>query len=103
MTEPEAAAATTPEAGAGAAQALVLRLEGFEGPLDLLLELARGQKGVLGARMTGGGFGGCTVNLVRDEDAAEFRVRIAGEYEKATGLVPDVYVCKASEGAEEVG
>ena len=71
--------------------------------LDTMVDLARVQKGVVGARMTGGGFGGCTVNLVRAEDAAAFRQNIAQAYEKATGLAPDVYVCKASDGAEEVG
>lgn len=68
--------------------------------LDVMVELAGRQRGVLGSRMTGGGFGGCTINLVNAADSAEFCRHIAEEYEAATGLKPDVYVCKASNGAE---
>jgi galactokinase len=71
--------------------------------LDQMVELARKQRGVLGARMTGGGFGGCTVNLVRTEDALSFQENVTDAYRKATGLVPEIYVCRASEGAGEIG
>jgi galactokinase len=67
--------------------------------LDKLVELARQQAGVLGARMTGGGFGGCTVNLVRAEAAQNFARAVAKGYEKALGLKAEVYVCQASDGA----
>jgi galactokinase len=67
--------------------------------LDVLVELARGMEGVFGARMTGGGFGGCTVNLVRAEAAEQFQLEIRRGYESATGIVPDVYVCSAADGA----
>ncbi len=70
--------------------------------LDTMVELARRQEGVLGARMTGGGFGGCTVNLVRAENAPAFQRAISDVYQKATGLLPEIYVCRASQGAEEV-
>ena len=70
--------------------------------LDTMVELARQQEGVLGARMTGGGFGGCTVNLVRTENAPAFQRAISDAYQKATGLLPEIYVCRASQGAEEV-
>ena len=70
--------------------------------LDTMVELARQQDGVLGARMTGGGFGGCTVNLVRTENAPAFQQAISDAYQKATGLLPEIYVCRASQGAEEV-
>ena len=60
--------------------------------LDILVEAASGSPGVYGSRMTGGGFGGCTVNLVHEEAVDEFRSRIAASYEAATGLTPDVYV-----------
>jgi galactokinase len=70
--------------------------------LDTMVELARQQKGVLGTRMTGGGFGGCTVNLVRAENAPAFRRAISDAYQKATGLLPEIYLCRASQGAEEV-
>jgi galactokinase len=70
--------------------------------LDLMVELAQKIDGVYGARMTGGGFGGSTVNLVREEKADEFRARIAEGYERVTGLKPEVYVCSAANGAQEV-
>ena len=52
--------------------------------------------------MTGGGFGGCTVNLVREEKIEEFRTRVAQEYERVTKLKPEIYICTAANGAEEV-
>jgi galactokinase len=67
--------------------------------LDTLVELARRQPGVLGARMTGAGFGGCTVNLVRADAAENFAQAVAAAYEKALGLKGDIYVCQASDGA----
>jgi galactokinase len=70
--------------------------------LDLMVHLASQQPGVLGARMTGGGFGGSTVNLVNAADSHDFRRRVAAAYRSATGLEPDIYVCKASQGAERV-
>ena len=71
--------------------------------LDLMVELARGVGGVYGARMTGGGFGGCTVNLVSRENVEEFRSKVIAGYEAATGLKPEIYVCTAVKGAQEVG
>lgn len=70
--------------------------------LDLMVELAQKLDGVYGARMTGGGFGGSTVNLVRKEKADEFRARVAQGYERVTGLKPEIYVRNAGNGAEEV-
>ena len=52
--------------------------------------------------MTGGGFGGCTVNLVQNSAADGFQQKVATLYEKATGLKPQVYVAKAAAGAGEV-
>ncbi len=70
--------------------------------LDLMVELASKVEGVYGARMTGGGFGGCTINLV-DVDLVEAFTRVVAEgYEQATGLKPEIYVCEASNGAEEL-
>ncbi len=66
--------------------------------LDIMVEVAWQQEGVLGARMTGAGFGGCTVNLVHSDAAETFGRRVAEGYTAATGLVPDVYVCLAEEG-----
>jgi galactokinase len=49
--------------------------------------------------MTGGGFGGCTVNLVNASDAKAFATKIAESYTQATGIRPDVYICFAADGA----
>ena len=70
--------------------------------LDLMVELAQKIDGVYGARMTGGGFGGCTVNLVRTENVEEFRARIAEGYERVTRIKPEIYITTAADGAEEV-
>ena len=67
-----------------------------------MVELARQVPGVYGARMTGGGFGGCTVNLIEAENVDDFKQAVTLGYEKATGLKPDIYVCSASEGVQEV-
>jgi galactokinase len=70
--------------------------------LDLMVNLASQQKGVSGARMTGGGFGGCTINLVRAENTTEFQRGVAQGYHSATGRHPDIHVCEASQGAEMI-
>lgn len=67
--------------------------------LDTLVELAWKQPGTLGARMTGAGFGGCTVNLVRAEQAKTFATAVAEGYQAALGLKAETYVCQASDGA----
>jgi galactokinase len=71
--------------------------------LDVLVELALKQPGVLGARMTGAGFGGCTVNLVLADAAEPFAEAMGEGYKKATGLNAEVYVCEASDGALVAG
>ena len=71
--------------------------------LDLMVDLARRCLGVYGARMTGGGFGGCTVNLVERDAIDEFEVAVTQGYQHATGLLPEIYVCTAADGAREVG
>jgi galactokinase len=70
--------------------------------LDVMVEIAGRQPGVYGARMTGGGFGGCTINLVAADRAAEFQRQVSAEYKAAIGLQPDIYICEASQGAELV-
>jgi galactokinase len=70
--------------------------------LDLMVDLAYQQKGVFGARMTGGGFGGATINLVDARYAGEFKEKMAKAYQKETGLVPQIYICKPAEGASPV-
>ncbi|HUJ33462.1 MAG TPA: galactokinase [Candidatus Acidoferrum sp.] len=69
--------------------------------LDLLVELASQIRGVQGARMTGAGFGGCTINLVHSDAVGDFQKRVAPEYERRTGLKPDIYVCAAADGVKQ--
>jgi galactokinase len=69
---------------------------------DIMVELATRQTGCVGARLTGGGFGGCTVNLVESAHAEQFAARIATEYSEITGIHPEIYQSHASAGAHEV-
>jgi galactokinase len=70
--------------------------------LDVLVEAASGVAGVLGSRMTGGGFGGSTVSLVRREALADFQNTVGALYHQATRLVPAFHVSEAQAGAHEV-
>jgi galactokinase len=67
--------------------------------LDTMVSLALNLPDVLGARLTGGGFGGCTVNLVESSQAINFADQIAKSYQRETGIQPDIYICEASNGA----
>ncbi|MDX6613896.1 MAG: galactokinase [Blastocatellia bacterium] len=70
--------------------------------LDIMFELALKQDGVSGARMMGGGFGGCTINLVDHESLGRFTERMSIGYEQATGLVPTIKVVQADGGVSEL-
>jgi len=70
--------------------------------LDLLVDLALKQEGVLGARMTGAGFGGCTVNLLKKDYVNAFEKTIKQEYKKITGILPEIYVTPPAEGAKQL-
>jgi galactokinase len=70
--------------------------------LDLMVDLARQVEGVYGARMTGGGFGGSTVNLVDVERVEDFKQRVPKEYRQITAMKPEIYVCEPANGAEEI-
>lgn len=70
--------------------------------LDLMVEIASGCDGVIGARMTGGGFGGSTVNLVRIQDLDDFKERITSEYKRQTGIEPMIYDSEPADGASEL-
>jgi galactokinase len=70
--------------------------------LDIMVEAANGLPGFSGGRMTGGGFGGCTVNLVREKNAPDFAQQIADRYRQKTGISPEVYLCTAEDGAREL-
>lgn len=69
--------------------------------LDLLVDLADGHDAALGGRMMGGGFGGCTVNLVRRGEIEVFRNDVVGNYQEVTGLKAEVYVIEADRGVLE--
>ncbi|HEY3355198.1 MAG TPA: galactokinase [Polyangia bacterium] len=69
--------------------------------LDAMVRAATATPGCLGARMTGGGFGGCTVNLVREDAVAAFRDAVTRRYRHETGIAAEVYVCRAAAGAGE--
>ncbi|HEX6466724.1 MAG TPA: galactokinase, partial [Terriglobales bacterium] len=70
--------------------------------LDLMVELANKVDGAIGARMTGGGFGGCTINLVHNDAVDRFRSTVKEGYKHATGIDPEIYVSRAANGAEEI-
>ena len=77
----------------------------FEGScdeVDLMVKLAQDLPGLIGARLTGGGFGGCTVNLVEKDTAPAFARSLADLYYKATGIQPQIHICHASAGAHRV-
>jgi galactokinase len=67
--------------------------------VDLLVDLARRRPGVLGARITGGGFGGCTVNLVQRGAVDSLREEVLGEYRRRTGIGARLYLSDAADGA----
>jgi galactokinase len=71
--------------------------------LDVIVEIAVAHPACLGARMTGAGFGGCAVAIVRTESAQGFAVDVAARYAARTGLTPRVYVCEPTNGAEIAG
>jgi len=77
----------------------------FEGSCveaDAMVELAQGLPGLIGARLTGGGFGGCTVNLVEQKEAAGFAAELGKRYTARFGIVPQIHVCHASSGAHRL-
>jgi galactokinase len=67
--------------------------------LDAMVEIAESLPGCYGARLTGAGFGGCTVNLVESSAAGSFSAQLASRYLARTGLKPAIYICHASDGA----
>jgi galactokinase len=67
--------------------------------LDLLVEIGKDEPGVLGARLTGAGFGGCVIYLVEDSCVDKLKENILDVYSKMTGLVPQFYKVVPSSGA----
>jgi galactokinase len=77
----------------------------FEGSCveaDLLVEIANELPGLIGARLTGGGFGGCTVNLVEQDQAKAFAAELGKRYAAKTGITPEIHICHASDGAHRI-
>lgn len=70
--------------------------------LDTLVETAWGQAGVIGARMTGAGFGGCTVNIVKDQSIDSFILNVGKTYEEKIGYKADFYVVEIGGGPQEL-
>ena len=70
--------------------------------LDWMVELAAQAQGVYGTRMTGGGFGGCTITLLQAGCVEAFQRTVGEGYERATGSKPEIYVCTAADGVGEV-
>jgi galactokinase len=77
----------------------------FEGSCveaDLMVELANQLPGLIGARLTGGGFGGCTINLVEQDKAKAFAAELGKRYAAKTGIQPQIHICHASDGAHRL-
>jgi len=77
----------------------------FEGSCieaDLMVELANELPGLIGARLTGGGFGGCTINLVEQTHAKAFAEELGSRYAAKTGITPQIHICHASRGAHRI-
>lgn len=70
--------------------------------LDVMVDVASRCDGLIGARMTGGGFGGCTINLVKSESVEKFQQRIREDYKLATQIDCDIYVSRAGAGVTEI-
>ncbi|MDR3741648.1 MAG: galactokinase [Terracidiphilus sp.] len=76
--------------------------EGSCAEADAMVELAQDLPGLIGARLTGGGFGGCTINLVEREHAEAFSKALGERYKAKIGIEPQIMVCHASNGASRL-
>jgi len=70
--------------------------------LDFLVETALNIKGVLGGRMMGGGFGGCTINIIREDCIDDVKAIVNSSYRKKFDIGPEYYICDAADGAERI-
>jgi galactokinase len=94
-----------PELGKLMHEAHVSYSQDFEGSCveaDIMVAQAQGLPGLVGARLTGGGFGGCTINVVKKEHAADFAKALKMRYMQATGIDPEIHICHASAGAHRM-
>ena len=69
---------------------------------DAMVNLAQDLPGLIGARLTGGGFGGCTINLVEQTEAPAFAEALGRRYAAQVGIVPEIHICRASGGAHRL-
>jgi galactokinase len=76
--------------------------EGSCAEADAMVELAQGLPGLIGARLTGGGFGGCTINLVEQGQAKAFAAELGKRYAAKFGIEPQIHICHASDGAHRI-
>lgn len=76
--------------------------EGSCAEADAMVEFAQDLPGLIGARLTGGGFGGCTVNLVEQSEAKAFASELGSRYTAQFGVVPQIHICHASSGAHQL-
>jgi len=76
--------------------------EGSCAEADAMVELAQQLPGLVGARLTGGGFGGCTINLVEQSQAKDFAAELGSRYAAKFGIAPQIHLCHASGGAHRV-
>ena len=93
------------EVGRLMAEAHISYSKDFEGSCveaDLMVDLANQLPGLIGARLTGGGFGGCTVNLVEQDQAKAFAAELGKRYAAKTGITPEIHICHASDGAHRI-
>ena len=93
------------EVGRLMAEAHISYSKDFEGSCaeaDLMVDLANELPGLIGARLTGGGFGGCTINLVEQEKAKVFAEELGKRYAAQTGIQPEIHICHASDGAHRI-
>ena len=70
--------------------------------IDVLVEIAWATEGVIGSRITGGGFGGCTVSIVKNDAVDELKKRVEKEYPKKTGLDAEVYIVDIGDGTRRI-
>lgn len=70
--------------------------------LDTMVDLAWKEEGTIGSRMTGAGFGGCTVSIVKNENIEDFIKNVGEKYKEKTGLIPEFYIANVGDGAREL-